>query len=221
MISDFFLLGKTPFLIIIAYLIGSIPFAVIISKFMKLKDPRIHGSKNPGATNVFRIGSRTAAFLTLFSDILKGWIPFYFCNLLNQVLPNETFSAIAFAVYFGHIHPIFLKFRGGKGVATLVGILFAIHTWLAFATILTWLATFFLFRYSSLSSLFCAFLIPVYYMLGIGIGCENQKPIIGTLILISLLILYRHRENINRLIRGKENRIIFREKKSARILTID
>ncbi len=213
MVSDLSFSREILIFIIIAYLIGSIPFAVIVSKMLTSNDPRFYGSMNPGATNVFRTGSKLAAGITLFGDILKGWLPFYFCESFGLNLSYEEFSAIALSVFFGHIHSIFLKFKGGKGVATSIGILIAIHPALATAIILTWLTMILCFCYASLASLVCALFGPIYYIFGSGIMWNMNKPVAATLILINSLLLCRHKKNIMRLLQGKENPIVSAGKK--------
>lgn len=194
-------------LIALAYLIGSIPFAVIVSKLMGLQDPRSYGSKNPGATNVLRSGNKVAAALTLVGDAAKGWFALWLAHKLAPGLSWNGYAFVAMAVFLGHLYPIFLKFKGGKGVATALGILLAIHPMLALATALTWVIIAVFSRYSSLAALVAAFFAPVYYLFGSGVAWYAQAPVGIALAVISLLLFYRHRANIGRLLTGKESRI--------------
>jgi glycerol-3-phosphate acyltransferase PlsY len=194
-------------LIGLAYLIGSIPFAVIVSKFMGLKDPRSYGSKNPGATNVLRSGNKLAAALTLLGDAAKGWFAIWLAQQLAPALPWSVYALVVLAVFLGHLYPIFLKFKGGKGVATALGILVAIHPLLALATAATWLLTAIVSRYSSLAALVAAFVAPMYYLFGSGTVWYAQRPVVFALIAITVLLFYRHHANISRLISGQETRI--------------
>lgn len=194
-------------LILLAYLIGSIPFAVVVSKLMGLQDPRHYGSKNPGATNVLRTGNKTAAALTLLGDAAKGWLALYLANTLVPALSWETFALVAVAVFLGHLYPIFLKFKGGKGVATALGVLLAIQPWLALATVATWLIIAVFLRYSSLASLVAAFFAPIYYIFGSGLAWRAQAPVTVAIVVIGIFLFYRHSANIARLIQGKESRL--------------
>lgn len=194
-------------LIALAYLIGSIPFAVVTSKLMGLQDPRSYGSKNPGATNVLRSGNKAAAALTLLGDAAKGWFALWLAKTLAPGLPWNLYALVAIAVFLGHLYPVFLKFKGGKGVATALGILLAIHPVLAFATAATWIIIAVFSRYSSLAALVAAFFAPVYYLFGSGVAWYAQGPVGIALVIISLLLFYRHRANIGRLLAGKESRI--------------
>src|SRR5690606_24331596 len=194
-------------LVAAAYLIGSIPFAVVVSKLMGLQDPRSYGSKNPGATNVLRTGNKAAAALTLLGDAAKGWFALWLAATLAPGLPWNVYALVALAVFLGHLYPIFLKFKGGKGVATALGILLAIHPGLALATAATWVIVAVFTRYSSLAALVAAFFAPVYYLFGSGVAWYAQAPVGIVLAVISLLLFYRHRANIGRLLSGKESRI--------------
>ncbi|MGE8681038.1 MAG: glycerol-3-phosphate 1-O-acyltransferase PlsY, partial [Achromobacter marplatensis] len=129
----------TAALIVLAYLIGSVPFAVVVSKLMGLQDPRSYGSKNPGATNVLRTGNKTAAALTLLGDAAKGWFAIWLAERLAPGIAPTGLALVALAAFVGHLYPIFLGFKGGKGVATALGVLVAIQPWLAVATAATWL----------------------------------------------------------------------------------
>ncbi|MBO1112935.1 glycerol-3-phosphate 1-O-acyltransferase PlsY [Bordetella petrii] len=194
-------------LIALAYLIGSIPFAVVVSKVMGLQDPRSYGSKNPGATNVLRTGNKAAAALTLLGDAAKGWFALWLAQLLAPGLSWTVFALVALAAFLGHLYPVFLGFKGGKGVATALGILLAVHPGLALATVATWVIIAVFSRYSSLAALVAAFFAPVYYLFGSGVAWYAQAPVGVALAIITLLLFYRHRANIARLLAGTESRI--------------
>ncbi len=190
--------------VVLAYLIGSISFAVVVSKLMGLPDPHSYGSRSPGATNVLRTGNKAAAVMTLIGDALKGWFAVW---LAWQLAPSlgygeGTVAMVAIAVFLGHLYPVFHKFAGGKGVATAAGILLAINVWLWFATVLTWLLIAVFFRFSSLASLISALFALFYYILLFGF-----RSMTLAIMVMSLLLVYRHRENIGRLLSGKESRI--------------
>jgi len=195
--------------IVLGYLIGSIPFAVVVSRLLGLQDPRSYGSGNPGATNVLRTGNKTAAALTLVGDTAKGWFAVWLAQsgVLGQALDARGVALVALAAFLGHLYPLFLHFKGGKGVATALGVLLALQPWLALAVALTWLIVAVFLRYSSLAAIVAALFAPVYYVFGGDIAWRAQAPIgvaIGT---ISVLLLYRHRGNLARLVAGKESRI--------------
>ncbi|WP_459614214.1 glycerol-3-phosphate 1-O-acyltransferase PlsY [Bordetella sp. 2513F-2] len=194
-------------LVLMAYLIGSIPFAVVVSKLMGLQDPRSYGSKNPGATNVLRTGNKTAAALTLLGDAAKGWFALWLAQRLAPGMSWGVYAAVAQAVFVGHLYPVFLRFRGGKGVATALGVLVAVQPWLAVATAATWLIVALFFRYSSLAALVAAFFAPVYYVFGSGVAWTARPAVALALALIGVLLIYRHRANIARLLQGTESRI--------------
>lgn len=193
----------TATLILLAYLIGSVPFAVVVSRLMGLRDPRSYGSRNPGATNVLRSGSKSAAALTLLGDAAKGW----FALWLASGIAAGPLAAVAVAAFLGHLYPVFLGFKGGKGVATGLGVLTAIQPWLALACAATWLIVAVLFRYASLASLAAAFFAPVYYLFGSGLAWRAQPAMGIALVVIGALLFYRHRANIARLLQGSESRI--------------
>ena len=189
-------------LIILAYAIGSLSFAVMVSRAFGLPDPRSYGSGNPGATNVMRSGKKAAAILTLLGDGAKGWFAVF---LAQQLAPawgasEIGIAAAALAVFIGHIFPLFFGFKGGKGVATAAGILLALNVWLGLAVVATWALTFALSRYSSLSALLAAALAPVYAAIFLN------KLFIGTVIVLSGLLIWRHRANIRKLLHGEESR---------------
>ena len=156
-------------LIPLAYLLGSVSFAVVVSKAMGLPDPYTHGSKNPGATNVLRTGNKVAAALTLFGDAAKGWVAVTIARaVLGDPISSDNnlmLGLVAIAVFLGHLYPIFYRFKGGKGVATAAGILFAISWVLGLATLGTWLIVAFFMRYSSLAALSAAAFAPLYFCL--------------------------------------------------------
>ncbi|RDI41517.1 glycerol-3-phosphate 1-O-acyltransferase PlsY [Aquicella lusitana] len=184
----------------VAYLFGSISSAIIVCKLMRLPDPRTQGSRNPGATNVLRIGGKKAAIITLFGDMLKGVIPVLAAKAL--ALPPLGLALVAFAAFVGHLFPIFFRFEGGKGVATLLGSLLALSLPLGFSWIATWLIVAFLFRYSSLASLVASLLAPLYAWFFM------PSLIFPAIIaLMSLMLVYRHRSNIANLFAGKESKI--------------
>lgn len=194
-------------LVLLAYLIGSVPFAVVVSKIMGLQDPRSYGSKNPGATNVLRTGNKTAAALTLLGDAAKGWFAIWLAEQLAPGISANFLALVALAVFLGHLYPIFLGFKGGKGVATALGVLVAIQPWLAVATAATWLILAIFTRYSSLAALVAAFFAPVYYVFGSGMAWQMQTPLAMAIAIIGVLLFYRHRANIGKLIKGTESRI--------------
>lgn len=194
-------------LVLLAYLIGSIPFAVVVSRLMGLQDPRSYGSGNPGATNVLRSGSKLAAALTLLGDAAKGWFALWLARELAPGLSWGWYALAALAVFLGHLYPVFLKFKGGKGVATALGVLVAVQPWLAVATAATWLIIAVFSRYSSLAALVAAFFAPLYYVFGSGAAWTARPPLIAAIAAISALLIYRHRANIERLIKGTESKI--------------
>tara|TARA_B100000678_G_scaffold107337_1_gene90098 strand:+ start:562 stop:1146 length:585 start_codon:yes stop_codon:yes gene_type:complete len=187
-------------LIFSAYLLGSISAAIIVCKTLGLSDPRTGGSGNPGTTNVMRLYGKKAAFLTLVGDIFKGIIPV----LLAKVIVNSEFiiAICGLATFLGHIFPIYFKFEGGKGVATLIGILFATHWLLGVSYIITWILTALIFRYSSLAALIAALPIPIYSYF---IEHNNQYTI--SFAVITIILFWRHKPNIYNLLNGKEDKI--------------
>ncbi|SHI21177.1 glycerol-3-phosphate 1-O-acyltransferase PlsY [Pollutimonas bauzanensis] len=196
-------------LVLLSYLLGSVSFAVVVSRIMGLQDPRTFGSKNPGATNVLRTGNKTAAALTLLGDAVKGWLAVFVAAYAARQLdlPAVAVAACAVAVFLGHVFPVFLKFKGGKGVATALGVLLALNPWLALATVGTWLIVVYVTRYSSLASIIAAIFAPLYYLLGGNVAWELEPPIALAIVIISVVLLFRHGANISRLITGKESRI--------------
>ncbi len=199
-----------PWIIVpLAYLIGSLPFAVIVSKIMGLQDPRQYGSGNPGATNVLRTGNKTAAALTLLGDAAKGWLPVWALRTWGPEydMGTSVLALTAIAVFLGHLFPLFLGFKGGKGVATALGVLLGLAPWLALLVALTWLASALIWRYSSLAALIAAAAAPLFYILGSGIAWRSSMAVGTAIVAMSLLLFTRHRANIERLLAGKESRI--------------
>nr|WP_315465686.1 glycerol-3-phosphate 1-O-acyltransferase PlsY [uncultured Rhodoferax sp.] len=194
---------------ILAYLIGSLSFAVIVSRVMGLNDPRTYGSKNPGATNVLRSGSKAAAAVTLLLDAVKGWLPVAAIQWWGQPygLGEGTMALAGFAAFIGHLYPVFFKFVGGKGVATALGVLVATSGWLALATGLTWLIVAYAFRYSSLASLVAALFAPAYYAFGDGVAWVTDRNLLLSTAVMSIFLIWRHAENISRLIKGTESKL--------------
>ena len=190
-----------PLAIFAAYLIGSLPFAVIVSKLFGLSDPRSYGSKNPGATNVLRSGSKWAAVLTLLGDAAKGWLAVFVAEQTGQT--NLVVGLVALAVFFGHLFPVFLKFRGGKGVATAAGVILALDPWLALIVIATWLLAAIAFRYSSLAAVLAAVMAPVATVLIHG----TSRGLVAVIGLIAFSLICKHWLNIQRLLAGQESRI--------------
>ncbi|MFY7789888.1 MAG: glycerol-3-phosphate 1-O-acyltransferase PlsY [Polynucleobacter sp.] len=197
----------------LAYLLGSVSFAVVVSKAMGLPDPYTHGSKNPGATNVLRTGNKLAAVLTLFGDAAKGWVAVTIARaVLGDPINSDNnlmLGLVAIAVFLGHLYPIFYRFKGGKGVATAAGILFAISWVLGLATLGTWLIVAFFMRYSSLAALSAAAFAPLYFTFLFGL-----QPMGLAILVMSLLLIYRHRSNIRNLMNGTETRLAKKGKAS-------
>ncbi|MEM8514468.1 glycerol-3-phosphate acyltransferase PlsY [Massilia sp. MP_M2] len=189
---------------IAAYLLGSISFAVVMSHAFGLSDPRTYGSKNPGATNVLRSGSKKAAIATLVGDAAKGWLAVWLAVRYgyDYGLDDTGIALVAIAVFLGHLWPVFFRFVGGKGVATALGVLLGINPWLGLATLATWVIIAYAFRYSSLAALVAAVFAPLYYGLLFGVDA-----ILLAVIVMSALLVWRHRGNIGNLIAGKESRL--------------
>lgn len=192
-----------------AYVLGSLPFAVIVSHIMRLDDPRTFGSNNPGATNVLRSGNKKAAAFTLLGDLLKGGVAVWIAQAISFYfdLPTLVIALSAIAVFLGHVFPFTLGFKGGKGVATAIGILIAIQPLLALLCGLTWLLVAYTTRYSSLAAVIAAVMAPAYYLLIAGSLWPLDKTMAACIITLSLLLLWRHQANISRLLAGKESRI--------------
>ena len=188
----------------LAYLIGSVPFAVIVSRALGLADPRSYGSRNPGATNVLRSGNKTAAALTLLGDAFKGWLAVWLAVRVGPPygVGDAGVALVAIAVVLGHLYPVFLRFRGGKGIATAAGVIIALNPWLALATAMTWVIVAVFFRYSSLASIAAAVFAPFYSAFGWGFDARFVA-----LVVIAGLTVYRHKVNIRHLLAGTERRI--------------
>ncbi len=181
-----------------AYLLGSVSFAILVSRALRLPDPRSYGSGNPGATNVLRTGKKLAAVLTLAGDAGKGWLAVWLASLY---FPTSV-SLVALAVFLGHLFPVFHRFVGGKGVATAAGVLFGLDWRIGLGTVATWLIIAAFFRYSSLAALVSAAFAPFFTALLLGFDAEA-----ACVLVISALLVWRHQENIARLIAGTEVRI--------------
>jgi glycerol-3-phosphate acyltransferase PlsY len=197
--------------VVCAYLLGSISFAVLTSKAFGLADPRTYGSGNPGATNVLRSGKKAAAALTLLGDAAKGWLAVF---VTIQLAPHDgeglwRVALVSLAVFLGHLFPVFLKFKGGKGVATALGVLLALSGWMGLAVLGTWLLVAVVFRYSSLSALVAAIAAPVYAML-----FQLRPELVIATGAMSLLLIWRHKSNIQNLMTGKESRIGSKKKEA-------
>ena len=188
-------------LIVAAYLIGSISAAIVVCKLMGLPDPRSQGSGNPGATNVLRVGGKKAAAITLFGDMLKGFLPVLVGKLLG--VSDLALAIVGFVAFIGHLYPVFFGFKGGKGVATMLGVLFGWHWAVGLATALTWLVMAKVFKISSLSALVATLLAPLYIYLIMG----KTLPIIISASVMTLILFIRHRSNIRNLLTGKEGKI--------------
>lgn len=190
--------------ILLAYLLGSISFALVASWIFKLPDPRTYGSGNPGATNVLRSGKKAAAAFTLLGDAGKGWLAVMLAQHFAPVwgLGNESVAVAALAVFLGHVFPVFLRFEGGKGVATAVGVLLGLNLGMGLLAIVTWMLVVAIWRISSLSALAAAALAPIYAIFFLGFEVNTVAVLI-----MSLLLIWRHKSNIANLVAGKEARI--------------
>ena len=195
-------MSTLPYLLVIfAYLIGSISAAIIISKLLSLPDPRTVGSKNPGATNVLRYGGKKAAILTLLGDSLKGLIPVLMGRLLG--LSYEWLVLIGIAAFLGHLYSLYYGFKGGKGVATAMGVYLGLNPIIGLAVLATWLSAAFAFNISSLSALIATLLAPFYFYF-----ITRSPLLLLGLLLITILIYWKHKTNIKDIIDGKEDKII-------------
>ncbi len=192
-----------------AYLVGSLSFAVIVSRVMGLDDPRTYGSQNPGATNVLRSGNKAAAIATLLFDALKGYLPVLLVKVFGPGfgLDDLAVAWVAIAAFIGHLWPVFFGFKGGKGVATAAGILFGVEPLLGLATLGTWLIVAFFFRYSSLAALAASLFAPAYYLWGDKLAWQTSEAELLAVLVMSALLLMRHKENITRLVTGQETKI--------------
>ena len=189
---------------IAAYLVGSIPFAIISSRIFGLADPRSYGSKNPGATNVLRSGNKAAAVFTLLGDACKGWLAVYLARKYGPEfgLGTALIGFVALGVFFGHLYPVFLKFKGGKGVAPAAGVLLALDPLLGLATFGTWMFIAFTLRYSSLAALIAATASPIYAAM--FWGTDGLVIVVG---IIAMALVGKHWPNLQRLMAGSEPKI--------------
>ena len=193
----------------IAYLMGSVSFAVAVSRLFGLADPRTYGSQNPGATNVLRSGHKGAAALTLVLDAFKGWLPVWALQTWGggYGLGEFTVAAAGLAAFLGHVFPVFLRFKGGKGVATAAGVLLGVAPVLGGLTLLTWVAVVAVSRYSSLGALVAAVAAPLIYVFGADWAWPLSAPIASAVVVMSGVLIVRHRDNLGRLLQGKEARL--------------
>ncbi|QMT30617.1 glycerol-3-phosphate 1-O-acyltransferase PlsY [Alysiella filiformis] len=183
---------------IVAYLLGSLSAAIIVSRYLGMSDPRTYGSGNPGASNVLRSGRKDAAALTLLGDALKGLLAVLLARLVSDNDTTVAFAAIA--VVLGHMYPLFFDFKGGKGVATALGVILGLSFWTTVWTLAIWLVVAFKFKKSSLAALVAAACAPFIFFI-----VQPHHPQWGwSLMLISALVLYRHKDNIKRLREGNE-----------------
>lgn len=187
--------------VVAAYLLGSVSFAVVVSKLFALPDPRTYGSQNPGATNVLRTGKKLPAVLTLLGDALKGTLAVV---LVQYFAPGNfaLIAAVGLAAFLGHLFPVFLRFQGGKGVATALGVLLALSPWLGLAALGTWLLVALVFRFSSLAALMAAVATPIYSILLV-----LPREYVLAAAVMSMLLIWRHKKNIQNLLSGKESKI--------------
>ena len=194
---------------IAAYFVGSLSFAVIVSKLMGLNDPRTFGSKNPGATNVLRSGNKSAAILTLVLDALKGYIPVALVQWFGKDygLSDGTVAMVGIAAFLGHLYPVFFKFKGGKGVATALGVVFGVHWALGLLCIASFAIIVYFFRWVSLASLVAAAFAPVAYLFGDRVLWSADKYITLMLFVMAMFLMYRHGANLTRLIKGTEPKL--------------
>lgn len=186
--------------VIFAYLCGSVSSAIVVCKLMHLPDPRTEGSKNPGATNVLRIGGKRPAIITLFGDVLKGVIPVVIGRLLG--LDELALTLVAFAAFMGHLFPVFFGFEGGKGVATFIGALLVLCWPVGVAWIAVWMIMAAFFRYSSLSAITASVLTPLFFWFFTQNGIAT-----GVLALLCFILILRHKDNIRKLVNGTEGKI--------------
>lgn len=195
--------------VLASYLLGSLSFAVIVSRLMGLNDPRSYGSKNPGATNVLRSGSKKAAILTLLLDAFKGWLPVAMVLAWGPEhgLGPDIAALAGLAAFMGHLYPVFFGFAGGKGVATAVGVVIGVNGMLALATVLSFAIVLYFSRYVSLASMVAAVFAPVFYLFGNGVAWQATVSEVLSLAVMALLLVWRHRENIQRLLAGTESKL--------------
>ena len=195
---------QTALIALAAYLLGSISFAIVTSRILRLPDPRSYGSKNPGATNVLRSGSRIAAALTLAGDAGKGWLAVWLAALYTGETPATGLDAAlaGLCAFLGHLFPVFYSFRGGKGVATAAGVLLGLDPWLGLATLASFAAIVAIFRMVSLASILAALFASFYAFWLFGL-----RAVTATVAIMALLLVLRHRENIGRILRGEESKL--------------
>jgi len=176
---------------------------------MGLDDPRTYGSQNPGATNVLRSGNKKAAIATLLFDALKGYFPVLLVKLYGPAfgLDDQAVALVAISAFIGHLWPVFFAFKGGKGVATAAGVLFGVEPLLGLATMGTWVIVAFFFRYSSLAALAASLFAPAYYLFGDQIAWQTSQAELLAVMVMSALLLMRHKDNIQRLVSGQESKI--------------
>jgi glycerol-3-phosphate acyltransferase PlsY len=199
-------------MVIAAYLLGSVAFAIVISKIMGIADPRTFGSRNPGATNVLRSGKRSAAIATLVLDALKGFIPVLLMLRLATDWgfggsASEWGALVGLAAFLGHLYPVFFGFKGGKGVATAVGVLFGLEPTLGLACLATFLILVYFSRFVSLASVVAAVFAPFYWLFGHGVAWQAGAVSTGCLAVMSLMLIWRHRENLGRIMKGTESKL--------------
>lgn len=195
---------QTALIALAAYLLGSISFGVVMSKVMRLPDPRSYGSKNPGATNVLRSGSKIAAALTLAGDAGKGWLAVWLAALYAGEAPAVGLDApiAGLCAFFGHLFPVFHGFRGGKGVATAAGVLIGLDAWFGLAALATFAVIVAFFRMVSLASIVAALFASFYAFWLFGL-----RPITGAVVVMAMLLIVRHHANIGRILRGEESKL--------------
>ncbi len=200
--------------VVLAYLLGSLSFAVIVSRVMGLKDPRSYGSKNPGATNVLRSGSKQAAIATLVLDALKGWLPVVLVKWFggDYGLADGTVAAVAFAAFVGHLYPVFFGFKGGKGVATAAGALLGIDWLLGLGVLLVWVVVAWFWRYSSVASMAAACSAPLFYLLGDRGPWYAERSILLAIFVMAMVLVVKHRANVTKLMQGTESKLGFGRK---------
>ena len=191
-------------LLVLGYLLGSLPFAVLVSRAFGLADPRSYGSKNPGATNVLRSGNKLAALLTLLGDGFKGWLAVWLAQRFGPQwgAGNLAIAFTGVAAFLGHVFPVFLRFKGGKGVATAAGVLLGFNAWIGLAVLGIWIAVAALFRYSSLAAVAAAVCAPFIFLKFFG-----ADDYFAAATVMSTVLVLRHVENIKRLTAGRETRI--------------
>jgi acyl phosphate:glycerol-3-phosphate acyltransferase len=198
--------------VIAAYLLGSIAFAILVSRAMGLSDPRTFGSRNPGATNVLRSGKRSAAIATLVLDALKGYVPVVLMLQMASAwgvagTASEWAALAGLAAFLGHLYPVFFRFKGGKGVATAVGVLFGLEPTLGLACLGTFLILVYFSRFVSLASVVAAVFAPFYWLFGHGVAWQAGAASTACLTVMSLMLIWRHRENLQRIMKGTESKL--------------